>query len=182
METINNNIMKTVNQLLFENLGDNHYTTTHQATKEYHIFRHNYKNVLGYSERTDGSVALQKGHAWAALVNELHIAEVLKEYGHSVVLLSEVGGGKHADATVDGILCEFKQVRKLTIRALKEDFYEARKKGAKTIVLDIKYTSEPILLFDLLKRIAHNPMVNELQDVFLVLDNVLKRVALKDLK
>lgn len=174
--------MKTINQLLFENLGDNHYVSTQEAVQEYHIFKHSFKDILGYNERTNGSVALQKGHAWAALVNELHITEVLKENGHSVVLLSEVGDGKHADATVDGILSEFKQVRKLTIRALKEDFYEARKKGAKTIILDIKDSSQRALLFDLLKRIANNPMVNELQDVFLVLDNVLERVTLKDLK
>ena len=174
--------MKTVNQLLFENLTDNHYSHTAVAVREYHIFKHRFKDILGYNEKTDGSVALQKGHAWAALTNELHIAEVLKEHGHSVVLLSEVGGGKHADATVDGILSEFKQVRKLTIRALKEDFYEARKKGAKKLVLDIKDTSERALLFDLLKRIANNPMVNELQDVFLVLDDTLERLTLKSLK
>ena len=93
-----------------------------------------------------------------------------------------MGSGKHADATVDGILSEFKQVRKLTIRALKEDFYEARKKGAKKIVLDIIDTSERALLFDLLKRVANNPMVNELQDVFLVLGDTLERSKLKDLK
>jgi hypothetical protein len=174
--------MKTVNQLLFENLSDNHYTTTIEAVHEYHIFKHHFEGVIGYNANTDGSVVLQKGHAWAALVNELHIAEVLKEHGHSVVLLSEMGDGKHADATVDGILTEFKQVRKLTIRALKEDFYEARKKGAKKIVLDIMDVTKHALLFDLLKRVANNPMVNELQDVFLVLGNELERLTLKDLK
>jgi hypothetical protein len=174
--------MKTVNQVLFENLTDNHYTDTAAAVQEYHIFKYAFKDVLGYNTKTNGSVALQKGHAWAALINELHIAEVLKQGGHSVVLLSEIGEGKHVDATVDGILSEFKQVRKLTIRALKEDFYEARKKGAKTIVLDIKDTSQRVLLFELLKRIANNPIVNELQDVFLVLDNTLERWTLKNLK
>jgi phosphopantetheine adenylyltransferase len=174
--------MKTVNQLLFENLTDNHYTNTAMAVEEYHIFKQNFKTVLGYDEKTDGSVAIQKNHAWAALINELHIAQVLKENGHSVILLSEIGVGKHADATVDGILSEFKQVRKLTIRSLKEDFYEARKKGAKCIVLEIKDTSDREFLFELLKRIANNPMVNELQDVFLVLNDTLERWVLKDLK
>ena len=174
--------METTHQLLFENLNADFYTTTSEAVKEYHIFKNSYKNLLGRDAETGGCVALQKGHEWTALVNELHTVSVLKDTGHTVILLSEQGEGKHADALVDGILSEFKQVRKLTIRALKEDFYEARKKGAKRIVLEIKDTSEIILLFELLKRIAYNPMVNELQDVFLIMDDILEKVVLKDLK
>jgi hypothetical protein len=174
--------MKTNNQLLFEDLDETHYTTTKTAEKEFPIFKNDFKNVLGYDAETDGSAALQKGHQREALKNELPMTIVLKDNGHAVILLSEVGNGKHPDALVDGILSEFKQVQKLTIRALKEDFYEARKKGAKKIVLEIKVDAERTFLFDLLRRIAHNSMVNELQDVFLIFNNTLEKLTLKDLK
>lgn len=174
--------MKTVNQLVFENLDDSHYTTTTAAAKEYNIFKNNFKDVLGYDDKTNGSLALQKGHEWLPLLHELPTAVILKNNGHAVVLISELGEGKHADALVDGILSEFRQVRKMTIRAIKEDFYEARKKGAKKIVLDIKDASERDTLFELLKRIASNPMVNQLQDVFLIVDGKLEKFILKDLK
>lgn len=173
---------KTKNQLLFENLDNTHYTTTAIATKEYPIFKNDFKGILGYDAETNGSIALQKGHQREALKNELTTAVVLKENGHAVVLLSELGHGKHPDALIDGILSEFKQVRKLTIRALKEDFYEARKKGAKKIVLEVKVDTERTFLFDLLRRIACNSMVNELQDVFLIFDNKLEKFILNDLK
>lgn len=152
------------------------------AATEYHIFKHSFKDILGYDEQTDGSLAVQKGHEWLPLAHELPTAAVLKANGHAVVLISELGEGKHADALVDGILTEFKQVRKMTIRAIKEDFYETRKKGAKKIVLDIKDASERDTLFALLKRIANNPMVNDLQDVFLIFDGQLEKVILKDFK
>lgn len=174
--------MKALNEILFENLDDSHYTTTETAVKEYYIFRTNFKDLLGYDARTGGSVALQKGHEWAPLAHELPTAAVLKEHGHAVILLNELGDGKHADALVDGILSEFKQVRKMSIRAIKEDFYEARKKGATKIVLDIKDAEQRVPLFELLKRIANNPMVNELQDVFLIFDGQLERVVLSSLK
>jgi hypothetical protein len=66
-----NNLMKTVNQLLFENLDHTHYTDTKTASKEYEIFNHAFKDVLGYDEKTGGCLALQKGHQPAALVDEL---------------------------------------------------------------------------------------------------------------
>lgn len=174
--------MKTNNQLLFENLDDTHYTTAAAAAKEYNIFKHSFNDALGYDEASDGSLALQKGHEWLPLAYELPTAIVLKNNGHAVVLISELGEGKHADAWVDDILSEFKQVRKMTIRAIKEDFYEARKKGAKRIVLDVKEASQRDTLFQLLHRIANNPMVNELQDVFIIVNGQLERVVLKDLK
>lgn len=107
--------MKTNNQLLFENLDKKHYVTTETAEKEFPIFKNDFKNdfknVLGYDADTDGSVALQKGHQREALRNELPMTIVLKDNGHAVILLSEVGNGKHPDALVDGILSEFKQVQ-----------------------------------------------------------------------
>jgi hypothetical protein len=174
--------MKTVNKLLFENLDDSHYTNTAAAIKEYPIFKYAFKGVLGFDENTDGYVALQKGHQREALSSELPTAIVLKAYGHGVILLPEVGNNKHPDALIDGIVSEFKQVRKLTIRALKDDFYESRKKGTTRIVLEIPEAPELDTLFVLLKRLAHNPMVNELQDVFLVIDGKLEKVFLKNLK
>lgn len=174
--------MNTFNKLLFENLDGSHYTTTETAVKEYPVFIHAFKDILGFDEQTGGYVALQKGHQREALLDELRTASVLKANGHAVVLLSEVGNNKHPDALIDGVVSEFKQVRKLTIRALKDDFYESRKKGATRIVLEIADASGHDMLFQLLKRIANNPMVNELQDVFLVIGGKLEKVVLKDLK
>jgi Contact-dependent growth inhibition CdiA C-terminal domain len=174
--------MMTVNNLLFENLDDSHYKSAESAVKEYPVFRNAFKDVLGFDEKTDGYVALQKGHQREALLSELHTAAVLKANGHSVILLPEVGNSKHPDALIDGVVSEFKQVRKLTIRALKDDFYESRKKGATRIVLEIINPLERDMLFELLKRLAHNPMVNALQDVFLVIDGKLEKIILENLK
>ncbi|MDZ7876666.1 MAG: hypothetical protein U5L45_03305 [Saprospiraceae bacterium] len=48
-------------KLQFENLDDTHYITTKAAVKEYAIFSTNFKDVLGYDETTEGSVAFKKG-------------------------------------------------------------------------------------------------------------------------
>ena len=83
--------MKTAHKLLFENLNATHYTSAKEAVIEYRIFKHQFRTVLGYDEKTDGFVALQQGHQPGALLDELPTVAILKNNGHAVVLLNEVG-------------------------------------------------------------------------------------------
>jgi uncharacterized protein with FMN-binding domain len=174
--------MKTENELLFENLDERHYTTTAAAVVEYAIFKANFKDVLGYDEQTGGSVALQKGHQPRALYDELSTALILKKSGHTVILLDESGIGKQLDCLVDGTLSEIKLVKTFSYRSLKEDFYEAHKKGAKRIVLTISTETDRITLISVLKRIANNPFVNQINDIFLIFENKLDKCKLSDFK
>jgi hypothetical protein len=173
---------KTVNELLFENLDATHYTTAKQAVADYSIFKRKFTQILGYDKITDGSVALQKGHQRGALEDELPSVQILKNNGLSVILLNELGVGKHLDCTVDGVPSEIKCVRTLSFRSLKEDFYEAHKKGAKRIILHIAIKTEREILIIVLKRIANNPLVNKLNDFFLIYEDKLEKHQLSDFK
>lgn len=175
-------VMKTYNKLLFENLDTTHYTTTQDAVSEYRIFKSQFDNVLGYDSETDGFVVLQKGHQPGALEDELLSVQILKNNGHAVILLNELGEGKHLDCTVDGVPSEIKRVKTFSVRSLKEDFYEAHKKGAKRIVLHITTQTERINLILVLKRIANNPFVNKLDDFFLIYEDKLEKHLLSNFK
>jgi hypothetical protein len=174
--------MKTNNKLLFENLDATHYTATQDAVSEYRIFKRQFDSVLGYDSGTDGYVALQKGHQPGALVDELPCVQILKNNGHAVVLLNELGEGKHLDCTVDGVPSEIKRVKTFSLRSLKEDFYEAHKKGAKRIVIHITAQAERADLILVLRRIANNPFVNKLDDFFLIYKDVLEKHLLSSFK
>jgi hypothetical protein len=169
-------------KLLFENLDDRHYITTEAAVKEYAIFKTDFKDVLGYDETTGGSVALQKGHQPRALYDELPSVLILKNDGYSVILLDESGIGKQLDCLVDGVLSEIKLVKTFSYRSLKEDFYEAHKKGAKRLILTISTETNRETVGIVLKRIANNLFVNKINDIFLIFDSKLERLKLSDFK
>ena len=169
-------------KLLFEDLIETHYTTTEAAVKEYSIFKTDFQDVLGYDETTGGSIALQKGHQPRALYDELPTALILKNVGYSVILLDESGIGKQVDCLVDGVLSEIKLVKTFSHRSLKDDFYEAHKKGAKRLILTISTDTSRETVTIVLKRIANNPFVNKINDIFLILDNKLERLTLSDFK
>jgi hypothetical protein len=174
--------MKIDNKLLFENLDETHYTTAKTAAKEYSIFKTEFKNVLGFDSITGGVVALQKGHQPRALYDELPTVTILKSNGHFVILLDESGFGKQLDCLIDGIFSEIKLVKTFSYRSLKEDFYEAHKKGAKRLVVTISTETDRTALEIVLKRIAHNPFVNQINDIFLIFENKLERHQLSDFK
>jgi hypothetical protein len=174
--------MKTKNEQLFDNLDEKHYISAIDAVVEYRVFKRQFEDVLGYDEKTDGFVALQKGHQPGALFDELPIVSVLKNYGHAVVLTDESGTGKHVDCTIDDIPSEIKLVVTFTLRSFKEDFYSAYKKNAKRIVLKIldDFVREDLII--ILKRIAYNPLVNHVNDVFLIINDKLEKCHLSDFK
>jgi hypothetical protein len=174
--------MTIENKLLFENLDNRYYKTAKTAVKEYSIFRTEFKDVLGFDDVTGGSVALQKGHQPRALYDELPTVSILKDNGHAVILLDESGFGKQLDCLIDGILSEIKLVKTFSYRSLKEDFYEAHKKGAKRLVVTISTETDRTALEIVLKRIAHNPFVNKINDVFLIFEGDLERHKLSDFK
>jgi hypothetical protein len=174
--------MKIENKLLFEILDETHYTTTQTAVKEYSIFKTEFKDILGFDELTGGSVALQKGHQPRALYDELPTVSILKDNGYSIILLDESGIGKQLDCLIDGILSEIKLVKTFSYRSLKEDFYEAHKKGAKRLVVTISTETDRTALETVLKRIAHNPFVNQINDIFLIFEHKLERHQLSDFK
>jgi hypothetical protein len=169
-------------KLLFENLDQTHCITTKAAVREYAIFKTDFKDVLGYDETTGGSIALQKGHQPRALYDELPTALILKNDGYSVILLDESGIGKQLDCLVDGVLSEIKLVKTFSYRSLKDDFYEAHKKGAKRLILTISTDTKRETVTIVLKRIANNPFVNKVNDIFLIFDNKLERLTLSDFK
>ena len=174
--------MEITHKILFENLDSTHYTSTKEAINEYRIFKRQFSDLLGYDEKTNGFVALQRGHQRGALPDELPSVAILKDNGHAVILLAELGEGKHLDCTIDGMPSELKCVKTFTIRSIKEDFYGAYKKGAIRIVVHIDVPIERIALNTVLKRVAYNPLVNKIKDVFLIFENKLERYQLDDFK
>ena len=125
---------------------------------------------------------MQHGHQPAALVDELPTVAILKNNGHAVILLDETGMGKHLDCTVDGILSEIKRVKTFSFRSIKEDFYEAHKKGAVRIIIHIATPIERTALATVLKRIAYNPLVNKIDDLFIIFENILEKHQLSNFK
>lgn len=116
------------------------------------------------------------------MYDELPTTLILKNEGYSVILLDESGIGKQLDCTVDGVLSEIKLVKTFSHRSLKDDFYEAHKKGAKRLILTISTKTKRETVTIVLKRIANNPFVNKINDVFLIFDNKLERLKLSDFK
>lgn len=156
--------MKTINEILFERLDNTHYTIAKAATQEYDIFKHQFKDVLGYDKETDGCVVLQKGHQPGALADELPIAVFLKKTGHFVVLLDETGKGKQIDAFVDGATFEMKNLRNAinTFQRIKKDCQSALSKGTNNVVIYINVPLDKEALIVILHRLAKSPQVKGL--------------------
>lgn len=173
--------MKTANKQLFDDLDNTHYKDTAEAVKEYFIFKKYFKESLGYNMQSDGYLVLQKGHQPKALLDELPTVLLLKNEGFAVVLLDETGVGKKVDALINGIASEIKDVKTLSYRSLKDDFKESLKKGAKRVVLVVNKIDREILKA-ILKRIAHNPFTNQIDDLFLIIDGKLEKYQLNQFK
>ena len=174
-------IMKTANKLLFDDLDNTHYKNAPDASKDYFVFKKYFKESLGYDNQSGGYLALQKGHQPKALLDELPTALLLKKEGFAVVLLNETGEGKKVDALIDGVASEIKDVKTLTYRSLKDDFKESLKKGAKRVVLVVNKVDREVLK-EILKRIAHNPFTNQIDDLFLIVDGKLEKCQLSHFK
>ena len=174
--------MKTTNELLFENLDYKHYTNAQSAISEYEVFRHEFKNVLGYDKITDGCLVLQKGHQPAALVDELPLAVFLKQAGHFVILLDESRYGKQIDALVDGVTFEIKNLRNATnvFQRIKKDCQSALSKGTENVVINMNVPLEAEDLILILHRLAKSPQVNGLKMFWCVLDSKLLKFNLSD--
>jgi hypothetical protein len=167
--------MKTTNELLFDNLDYKHYTNSKAAINEYEVFRHKFKDALGYDNITDGCLVLQKGHQPAALLDELPIALLLKKSGHFVILLDESKRGKQIDALVDGVTFEIKNIRNATnvFQRIKKDCQSALSKGSENVVIDMNVPLETEDLILILRRLAKSPQVIGLKIFWCVLDGKL---------
>ena len=55
-------VMKTANKQLFDDLDSTHYKNALDAAKDYFVFKKHFKESLGYDDQSDGYLALQKGH------------------------------------------------------------------------------------------------------------------------
>ena len=82
---------------------------------------------------------------------------------------------------IDGVASEIKDVKTLTYRSLKDDFKESLKKGAKRVVLVVNKVDREVLK-EILKRIAHNPFTNQIDDLFLIVDGKLEKCQLSQFK
>ena len=167
--------MNSINKFLFENLDNTHYTNAEAAAKEYEIFNHEFKDILGYNEHTGGSVVLQKGHQPAGLPDELPITLLLKEAGHFVILLDETGKGKQIDALIDGSTFELKNLRNATnvFQRIKKDCQSALSKGTENVVININVALDKEELIVILRRLAKSPQVKGLKIFWCIMDSKL---------
>lgn len=175
--------MKTVNKILFESLDDTHYTNSKSAIKKYEIFKHEFKDVLGYDEDTDGCVVLQKGHQPGALLDELPITVFLKKAGHFVILLDETGKGKQIDAFVDGSTFEMKNLRNATnaFQRIKKDCQSALSKGTNNVIIHVNIPLNREELIIILYRLARSPQVKGLIKFWCILNGKLLKFNLMEL-
>jgi Contact-dependent growth inhibition CdiA C-terminal domain len=174
--------MKTTNELLFDNLDYKHYTNSESAINEYELFRHQFRDLLGYDKITDGCFVIQKGHQRDALLDELPIAVILKHLGHFVILLDESRKSKQIDALVDGVTFEMKNLRSATniFQRIKKDCQSALSKGTENVVININVPLKKEDLVIILRRLAKSPQVYGLKMFWCILDGKLIKFNVPD--
>lgn len=132
--------------------------------------------------RSNGFLALQKGHQPHALVYELPLALILKNEGHAVILLDESGKGKQVDATIDAVLFEMKDMSHTVnyFERLKKNLRETLKKGCKNIVISIKGNTSIESINAILHRLAHQPETKHIDNIWFSFEGELYKHKLCD--
>ncbi|MFN0035090.1 MAG: hypothetical protein ACKVUS_08490 [Saprospiraceae bacterium] len=118
---------KKTNRQIFEDLpSEAYFKSVEKAAK---IFRDMAQHVgsLGFDEETNGFLALHRRHAPSGFEQEIPVCVFLKKLGFGVVLAEEFPHRKSADAEIDGVVFEIKQVAqaKNILRAIRRQFRTA---------------------------------------------------------
>jgi hypothetical protein len=158
-------IMKTVNELLFENLETEGYWTTTEAAKGRFKELTKYPDSLGYDVVTDGYLALHKGHQPGGIADEIQACLILKQKGYGVCLLDESSStGIEPDVAVNSKIYDIKRVYQTEnlINRLSKLFKKVGKMGIDKIVLHIDQAVEmPYLVSVLAETAARRSNVSE---------------------
>lgn len=104
--------MKKTNRQIFEELSpDSYFKSVATAAKRFGEIR-KYPDSLGFDDESNGFLVLHQNHAPAAFDEEIPVCVVLKKLGFAVILEDEEPGRGTADAQIDGLKFEIKQVSK----------------------------------------------------------------------
>jgi hypothetical protein len=172
--------MKTVNELLFENL-DEQYAKTFGTLKKWGYRKlEMYEDVLGFDIDSNGWVAVHRRHSVSGLFDELATCRILKKKGYSVELIEESAEIASVDALINGELYEMKRVSSATNlpRAIEKQIRLAYKK-AENVVLHIDQPIEKKALVAALRKAMYNH--KGIKNVLLMWDDNIKLLSEKDI-
>lgn len=102
--------MKKTNREIFDELpADEYFKSVEAAAK---VFRDmaEFPGSLDFNEQTGGFLVLHRFHAPSGFEYEIPVCAFLKIKGFRVILAEELPNQKSADAEVDGIVFEIKQI------------------------------------------------------------------------
>jgi hypothetical protein len=150
--------MTTQNKHHFDNFDiDKYYKEDSlEATKHFKSLS-NFPNALGYDVASDGFVVIHKGHQSGALDFEIPACLILKDAGYAVELIEEPSEILSADAIVNDVVFEIKQIINATnlTRAMERHFRRSYKKSENMLLHVAKDMSE-IELKKALRKAAFN--------------------------
>jgi hypothetical protein len=159
--------MKTVNELLFENLviDEDIWTNNEQSKGRFKELVY-HPNALGFDSTTNGYLVLNKGHQPGGIADEIYACLVLKNKGYGVCLMDESAfTGAEPDVLINGKKYDIKRIYQTEnlINRLSKVFKKVEKMGIDKIVLHIDQAIEiPYLIAVLAETAARRSNVNEI--------------------
>jgi len=98
------------NRQIFDRLSDEFFLKSHQ--KAVRVFREIalFPNAIGFDDNSQGFLVLHRRHAPSGFEQEIPVCLFLKNLGCCVILVEETPHQKTADAEIDGVVFEIKQV------------------------------------------------------------------------
>ena len=118
---------KKTNSQIFDDLpSEAYFKSVEKAAKTFRDMAQ-YPDSLGFDEASNGFLALHRSHAPSGFEQEIPVCVFLKKAGFAVLLTEESPHQKSADAEIDGIVFEIKQVAhaKNILRAILRQFRTA---------------------------------------------------------
>jgi len=102
--------MKKTNRQIFEDFPhETYFKAVERAAKTFRdITQH--PDSLGFDDESNGFLALHRRHAPSGFAQEIPVCVFLKRRGFGVLLAEEFPHRKSADAKIDGVAFEIKQV------------------------------------------------------------------------
>lgn len=95
----------------------------------------NYKSI--YTSDSGGEVLVHPTHHADELKNNTSVAKILADNNHEVKLLSYQEGRKNPDASIDGMIADFKAIEKKTQSAIQSNIKNTSKQKAEIAVITL---------------------------------------------
>lgn len=157
--------MTTQNKHYFDNFSNTDYYKQNnlEAIKHFKSLP-KFPNALGYDIISDGFIVIHKGHQSGALDFEIPACLILKDAGYAIELIEEPSEILSADAIVNDVIFEIKQIIHATnlSRALERHFRRSYKKSENMLLHVAKDMTEVELKKALRKAAFNYPAIKKM--------------------